>query len=333
MKHIIAGTAGHIDHGKTALVKVLTGIDTDRLKEEKERGITIDLGFAFLRLSSEIELGIVDVPGHEKFVKNMLAGVGGIDMALLIIAADEGVMPQTEEHLAICQLLQIQQGLVALTKSDLVDEEWLELVTEDVKNFTKGTFLENAPIVPVSSKTGAGIDQLKGELEKLALQIQPRDAEGIFRLPIDRVFTIKGFGTIVTGTLISGSVQIEDIVEVLPKKLKTRVRSIQTYNQNVQKAWAGQRTALNLHGLEKANLERGDVLTEPDFVRSTYMLDVYLQLVAKAEKPLKTRARVRFHTGTSEIMARMILLDQEELEPGQETFAQVHLEDPVVALA
>lgn len=333
MKHIIIGTAGHIDHGKTALVKALTGIDTDRLKEEKERGITIDLGFAFIRLSPEIELGIVDVPGHEKFVKNMLAGVGGIDMTLLVIAADEGVMPQTEEHLAICQLLQIQRGLVALTKSDLVDEEWLELVVEDVKNFTRGTFLENAPVIPVSSKTGAGMDQLKVELEKLALQVQPRNEAGIFRLPIDRVFTIRGFGTVVTGTLISGVVQIEDIVEVLPKKLKTRVRGIQTYNQTVQKAWAGQRTALNLHGLEKANLERGDVLTEPDFIEATYRLDVYLQLLPKAEKPLKNRARVRFHTGTSEIMARAILLDREELKPGEETFAQVHLEAPTVVLA
>jgi len=333
MKHIIVGTAGHIDHGKTALVKALTGIDTDRLKEEKERGITIDLGFAFLQISPEIELGIVDVPGHEKFVKNMLAGVGGIDLALLVIAAEEGVMPQTEEHLAICQLLQIQRGLVALTKSDLVDEEWLGLVTEDVRNFTKGTFLEDAPIIPVSSKTGAGLDQLKKALEKLALQVQPRNAEGIFRLPIDRVFTIKGFGTVVTGTLVSGIVQIEDIVEVLPKKLKSRVRGIQTYNQAVPKAWAGQRTALNLHGLEKANLERGDVLTEPDLIEPTYMVDVSLQLLAKAEKPLKNRSRVRFHTGTSEIMARIILLDREELEPGQQTLAQVHLEAPGVVLA
>ncbi|HWP47552.1 MAG TPA: selenocysteine-specific translation elongation factor [Candidatus Limnocylindrales bacterium] len=333
MKHIIIGTAGHIDHGKTALVKALTGIDTDRLKEEKERGITIDLGFAFLRLSPEIELGIIDVPGHEKFVKNMLAGVGGIDLALFVIAADEGVMPQTEEHLAICQLLQIQQGIVALTKSDLVDEEWLELVIEDVKNFIKGSFLEKAPIVPVSSKTGVGIDHLKGELEKLALQVQPRNAAGIFRLPIDRVFTVKGFGTVVTGTLVSGVVQIEDTLEVLPKKLKARVRGIQTYNQSVQKAWAGQRTALNLHGLEKANLERGDVLIEPDLVEATYMLDVHLQLLAKADKPLKNRTRVRFHVGTSEIMARIVLLDREELEPGQETFAQIHLEAPGVVLA
>jgi selenocysteine-specific elongation factor len=333
MKHIIVGTAGHIDHGKTALVKALTGVDTDRLKEEKERGITIDLGFAFLSLSPEIELGIVDVPGHEKFVKNMLAGVGGIDLALLIIASDEGVMPQTEEHLAICQLLRIQQGVIVLTKSDLVDEEWLELVKEDVKKFTKDSFLENAPIVPVSSKTGAGIDELKQELESLALQVRPRNAEGIFRLPIDRVFTIKGFGTVVTGTLISGVVQIEDTVEVLPKKLKARVRGIQTYNQNVQKAWAGQRTALNLHGLEKANLERGDMLIEPGLVEATYMLDVDLQLLAKANRPLKNRTRVRFHTGTSEIMARVILLDREELEPGQETFAQIHLEAPGVVLA
>ena len=333
VKHIIVGTAGHIDHGKTALIKALTGIDADRLKEEQQRGITIDIGFAFLSLPNDIELGIIDVPGHEKFVKNMLAGVGGIDLAIFVIAADEGIMPQTEEHLAICDLLQIQHGLVALTKVDLVEEEWAEMVVEDVREELSGTFLQNAPIIPVSSKTGAGLDVLRGELTTLAVQVRERSSEGIFRLPIDRVFTIKGFGTVATGTMISGTVGVEDVVEILPEQIKTRVRNVQVHDTPMKQAYAGQRTALNLHGLEKRSIQRGSVLCESDLLKPTYMLDAYLTLTPKAPRPLKYRTRVRFHHGTNEIMARVILFDREELLPGESTYVQFRFEAPLVAMA
>jgi selenocysteine-specific elongation factor len=333
MKHIIVGTAGHIDHGKTALIKALTGTDTDRLKEEQQRGITIDIGFAFLTLPNGIELGIIDVPGHEKFVKNMLAGIGGIDLAILVVAADEGVMPQTEEHLSICNLLQIQRGLVALTKVDLVDDEWIEIVTEDIREELAGTFLQDAPIVPVSSKTEVGLDCLLKELENISGQVQERSSDGVFRLPIDRVFTIKGFGTVVTGTLISGSIQTEDVVEILPGQITTRIRNIQVHDTPVPTAYAGQRTALNLHGTEKSVIERGDVLSEPDLLKPTYMLDAHLTLLQKAAKSLKNRGRVRFHHGTSEILARIVLFDREELIPGESTYVQIHLEVPTVAMA
>ncbi len=333
MKHIIVGTAGHIDHGKTAMVKTLTGIDADRLKEEKQRGITIDIGFAFLPLSDEIELGIIDVPGHEKFVKNMLAGIGGIDLAILVIAADEGMMPQTEEHLAICDLLQIQQGLVALTKSDLVDKEWLEMVQEDVRESLVGSFLAQAPIIPISSKTGAGFDALRQELSRLVTQVRERSSEGLLRLPIDRVFTIKGFGTVATGTLISGSVSPEDVVELLPSRKQLRIRNVQVHDQAVKRAYAGQRTALNLHGADKSSIQRGDVLCETGRVRPTYMIDAHLSLTPKAPRALKYRARVRFHHGTHEIMARVILFDREELQPGESAYVQFRLDTPLVALA
>lgn len=332
MKHITVGTAGHIDHGKTALVKALTGIDTDRLKEEKERGITIDLGFAHLELPNGMTVGIVDVPGHERFIKNMLAGVGGIDLVMLIVAADEGVMPQTREHLAICQLLRIKDGLAVLTKRDLVDAEWLELVGEDVAGTLKGTFLEGKPIRAVSSKTGEGLDELKATLAHLAEAVPPRPTDATFRLPIDRVFTIKGFGTVVTGTLLAGKVAVEDRVEVYPKGLQAKVRSLQSHGRSVTEAKAGQRTAVNLQGLEKAAIERGDVLSLPDCLEPTYMLDAQLQLTAAAPRPLKNRDRVRFHVGTSEVMARVILLDREELAPGQHGYVQFRLEAPVVAL-
>ena len=333
MKHIIVGTAGHIDHGKTTLIKALTGIDADRLKEEKQRGITIDIGFAFLTLPNNIELGIVDVPGHEKFVKNMLAGVGGIDLAILVIAADEGIMPQTEEHLAICDLLQIQRGLVAVTKTDLVEEEWTEMVIEEIREGLKGTFLQLAPIIPVSSKTRTGLDTLVQELENLAAQVQERNSEGVFRLPIDRIFTIKGFGTVATGTLISGSIRNEEVVEILPEHIKARVRNVQVHDTPVETAYAGQRTALNLHGLEKRSIQRGSVLCVPDLLTTTYMLDAYFTLIPKASKPLKHRSRIRFHHGTNEIMARVILFDREELLPGESTYVQIRLESPITAMA
>jgi selenocysteine-specific elongation factor len=331
MKQIVLGTAGHIDHGKTSLIKALTNIDTDRLKEEKERGITIDLGFAFLRLTDDIQLGIVDVPGHERFVKNMLAGVGGIDLVILVIAADEGVMPQTREHLAICELLRVREGLVALTKIDMVDPDWLELVQEDTAEFLRGTFLEGKPIVPVSSKTGEGLETLLEALRTLCQPLTPRSTQGPVRLPIDRVFTMRGFGVVVTGTLFSGSLHLEDRVEVLPQRETARVRGLQVHNQSVPEAVAGQRTAVNVQGLERTAIQRGDVLVTPGRFPVTYMLDVTLTLLAEAPRPLKHRDRVRFHIGTSEIMGRVVLLDCDEVPPGEEVFAQLHLEEPAIA--
>lgn len=332
MKQIVVGTAGHIDHGKTSLVKVLTNIDTDRLKEEKERGITIDLGFAHLDLDDDLHLAIVDVPGHERFVRNMLAGVGGIDLVLLVIAADEGVMPQTREHLAICELLKIKEGMVALTKADLVEEEWLEMVREDVEDFLKGTFLAGKPVVPVSSRTGQGLEVLLRELGTLAAAIPSRPDTGTFRLPIDRVFTIRGFGTVVTGTLLSGSVELDSPVIIYPKGLSAKVRGIQVHNQSVNKALAGQRTAINLQGLGKEELERGDVLSHPGSLLPTYMMDISFRLLPDSPWPLKDRVRVRFHHGTSEILGRIHFLDREELLPGEEAYAQFRLESPLVAL-
>src|ERR671923_1201815 len=332
MKQVVMGTAGHIDHGKTQLIKTLTGIDTDRLKEEKERGITIDLGFAHLTCEDGTEVGVIDVPGHERFVRNMLAGVGGIDLVMLVIAADEGVMPQTREHLAICQLLRVKGGLVALTKADLVDEDWLELVTEDTREFLKGTFLEGKPIVPVSAKTAQGIDELKRALQELVVRVPPKQSEGKFRLPVDRVFTIRGFGTVVTGTLFSGMIRVEDRVQIYPKGIEAKVRGLQVHNAGVPEAVAGQRTAVNLQGIEKVELERGDVLGRPGEFLPTFMLDAVLQHLADAPRPLRHRARVRLHVGTSEIMGRVILLDRDELAPGEETYVQFRLEAPAIAL-
>ena len=333
MKHVVVGTAGHIDHGKTSLVKALTGIDTDRLKEEKERGITIELGFAHLTLPSGLTVGIVDVPGHERFIKNMLAGVGGIDLVMLVIAADEGVMPQTREHLAICQLLRVKDGLVALTKRDLAEPEWLELVREDVAAVLKGTFLEGKPIVPVSAKTGEGLDQLVRELDRLAEVVAPRRTDTTFRLPIDRVFTIKGFGTVVTGTLTSGCVALDDRVEIYPRGRQANVRGIQVHGQPVTEALAGQRTAINLQGVEREAIERGDLLSHPGVLRPTFMVDATLDLLPDAPRPLKSRDRVRFHLGTTEVMARVVLLDREgELPPGGSSLVQFRLEGSVVAL-
>jgi selenocysteine-specific elongation factor len=332
MKQVVLGTAGHIDHGKTQLVKALTGIDTDRLKEEKERGITIDLGFAHLTAEDGTAIGVIDVPGHERFVRNMLAGVGGIDLVMLVIAADEGVMPQTREHLAICQLLQIKEGLVALTKTDLVDEDWLELVLEDTREFLKGTFLEGKPIVPVSAKTGSGLDELKKMLQMLVARVPAKQVEGKFRLPIDRVFTIRGFGTVVTGTLFSGSIRTEERIEIYPKGIQVKVRGLQVHNLSVPEAVAGQRTAVNLQGIEKVEIMRGDVLGHPGEFQPTFMLDAVLQLLADGPRPLRHRSRVRIHVGTSEIMARVILFDRDELIPGDEAYVQFRLEEPAIAL-
>lgn len=333
IKHIIVGTAGHIDHGKTALVKALTGIDTDRLKEEKERGISIELGFANLAISDDLSLGIVDVPGHERFVKTMLAGTGGIDLVILVIAADEGVMPQTREHLHICDLLQVKRGLVALTKVDLVEPDWMEMVRVDLEGFLAGTFLQGAPVIPVSSLTGQGLPELREALRELAEAAPPKRQAGIFRLPIDRVFSIKGFGTVVTGTLWSGTLKVGDEVVILPHELRSRVRRLQVHGKTVEQAWAGQRTAVNLPGLEVEQLDRGDLLAFPGSLKPTTALDVSLALLKDAPRALRNRARVRFHLGTSEVLARVVLLDREELNPGEESFAHLRLEGLATALA
>jgi selenocysteine-specific elongation factor len=332
MKHVILGTAGHIDHGKTSLVKALTGVDTDRLKEEKERGITIELGFTFLDLPSGIRLGIIDVPGHEKFVKHMVAGAWGIDLVALVIAADEGVMPQTREHLDICRLLKVKKGLIVLTKIDLVDRELLELVTEEVAEIVQDTFLKGAPILAVSSVTGEGIPQLISTLDFLSQKIEERSSNGLFRLPIDRVFVMKGFGTVVTGTVISGSLSLGETVEVLPPGLEGKVRSLQVYNRPVEKTVAGERAAVNLQGIEASAIERGDILISPNTLKPTQLIDAYLEYLPNAPRPLKHRTRQRFHIGTTLTNASIFILDREELAPGQGGFVQLRLEKSVVAL-
>jgi selenocysteine-specific elongation factor len=332
MKHVILGTAGHIDHGKTSLVMALTGVDTDRLKEEKERGITTELGFTFLDLPSGIQLGIVDVPGHEKFVKHMVAGVWGIDLVALVIAADEGVMPQTREHLDICGLLKVKKGLVVLTKIDLVDHELLELVKEEVSEIVQDTFLTSAPILSVSSVTGEGIPQLISTLDLLSQEIEGRSPDGLFRLPIDRVFIMKGFGTVVTGTMISGNLSLGETVQVLPSGIEGKVRTLQVYNRGVEKAVAGERTAVNLQGIETSAIERGDVLTRPNTLNPTQLIDAYLEYLPDAPRPLKHRTKQRFHIGTTLTNASIFLLDREELTPGESGFVQLRLERPVVAL-
>ncbi len=329
MKQIILGTAGHIDHGKTSLIKAVTGTDTDRLKEEKERGITIELGFAALDLPSGQHLGIVDVPGHEKFVKNMVAGATGIDIVVMVIAADEGVMPQTREHMEICTLLGVQYGMVAVTKIDMVDEEWLELALEDIRDFVRGTFLEDAPMAPVSSLTAEGIPEFIEILDELAAKIPERPPSDLFRLPIDRVFTMKGFGTVITGTLISGRVQVGDTIMIYPSGITSKVRGIQVHNKSADDARAGMRTAINFQGLEKEAISRGEVLSKPSTLEASYMVDVSLHYLASNKKPIKNRTRVRFHTGTSEVLGNLILLDREELAPGEEAIIQLRLDSPV----
>jgi selenocysteine-specific elongation factor len=332
MKHIVLGTAGHVDHGKTALVKALTGIDTDRLREEKERGITIELGFAPLDLEGGERISVVDVPGHEKFVKNMVAGATGIDLVVMVVAADEGVMPQTREHLDICTLLGIRLGVVALTKVDLVDEDWLSLVQDDVREFLKGTFLADAPVVPCSAVTGRGIPEVRRSITEAVARLEERRDSGLFRLPIDRVFTMKGFGTVVTGTLVSGKVEVGDTVEIMPSKVQAKIRGIQVHNESRDAARAGQRTAINLQGVEKETVSRGEVLTHPGIFEAGRRPDVFLHYLRGGEKKFKTRSLVRFHTGTSEVIARVLLLNREEIEPGAGAFAQVLLDSPVVVM-
>ncbi len=329
MKQIILGTAGHIDHGKTTLIKTITGVDTDRLKEEKLRGITIELGFAAMELSDDLHIGIVDVPGHEKFVKNMVAGATGIDVVALVIAADEGVMPQTREHMEICTLLGIKYGFIVLTKIDLVDEEWMELIKDDLASFMKGSFLEGMPVVPVSSVTGQGIPEFKKTLEKLCADIPQHVSTGLFRLPVDRVFTMKGFGTVVTGTLITGSVNVGDTIMIYPSGITSRVRGIQVHNESVATVRSGMRTAINFQGLEKTSVNRGDILALPGELKPSYMIDVFFDFISSNKKPLKNRTRVRFHAGTSEVLGIITLLDRDELSPGESVVAQIRFDTPV----
>lgn len=329
---IIIGTAGHVDHGKTQLVRALTGVDTDRLKEEQERGISIELGFAPLRLTSGITAGIVDVPGHERFVKNMLAGAGGIDLVLFVVAADEGVMPQTREHLDILELLHIQKAVVALTKVDLVDEEWLMMVEEDVQELLHPTSFSDAPIIPVSVVTKEGLEELRAAVEKMAQEVSPKPRVGEARLPIDRVFTITGFGTVVTGTLFSGNIRIGDTLEVQPSGLKGRVRSIQVHGQKEEEALAGQRVAVNLTGIEVEQMTRGEVLVTPGVFPAVQRITASLHLLKGSPHPLKNWQRVRFHLGTKEALGRVRLLDRDELQPGSTTPVQIELEEPVVAV-
>lgn len=329
---VIMGTAGHIDHGKTSLIKALTGIDCDRLAEEKKRGITIELGFAFLDLPDGARLGVVDVPGHERFVKNMVAGAAGIDFVLLVVAADEGIMPQTREHLEICSLLGIETGIVALTKTDMVEEDWLEMVVEEVGNYLEPTFLGGAPIIPVSAHTGQGLDDLRGELSKLLGEYAPKRRSDLFRLPVDRIFTMKGFGTVVTGTMISGQAAVGDDILVYPKGTPTKIRSLQSHGDQVEKADAGRRTAINLHGLEVEDLQRGDVLARPGSLFPTSLWDLELTCLESSPKSMKHRKEIHFHHGSKEILARIYLLDRDELKPGETAICQVRFESPLAGV-
>ncbi len=324
------GTAGHIDHGKSTLVQALTGIDPDRLTEEKERGMTIDLGFAWLKLPGGREVSIVDVPGHESFIKNMLAGVGGIDAALLVIAADEGVMPQTREHLAILDLLRVSRGVVALTKSDLVDEEWLELVRDEVTDLLKPTTLAGAPLLPVSALTGQGLPELLSELERILDETEEQHNIGRPRLPVDRVFTLTGFGTVVTGTLLDGSFKLGQEVEILPQGLKTRLRGLQTHKQQVEVAQPGSRVAMNLPNVQRTELARGNVVTLPGQMRTTLLIDARMRLLTDAERPLTHNTQVDLYSGSQEIPARVRLLDCDEVQPGQSAWVQLRLSRPAV---
>lgn len=331
MKHIIIGTAGHVDHGKTLLIKALSGIDTDRLQEEKKRGITIELGFAHLDFPDGTRAGIVDVPGHERFIKNMLAGAGGISLALLVIAADEGIMPQTVEHLGILSLLGVTDGVVAVTKIDKVDDAWLTMILDDIAQNIKGTFLEGKPVVQVSAYTGAGIEDLKDVLLQRVRAVETNMQDIAYRLPVDRVFSIDGFGTVVTGTLIEGQLAVGEEIVVYPRGLKARVRGLQVHNEDVPQAYAGQRVAANLAGIHKTDLQRGDVLAFPGSLTTFSSMDTFLRVLP--DSPWEIRSRDRFHLyhGTNNMLCRCVLLGKDKLEPGEEGFAQLLLEEPLSA--
>lgn len=327
--HLVVGTSGHIDHGKTTLVKALTGVDTDRLAEEKARGITIDIGFAHYTDEAGNEIAFVDVPGHERFVHNMLAGAAGMDAVVMVIAADEGVMPQTREHLHICDLLGIRQGIIALSRTDLADEELLELCAEDVRETVQGTFLEDAPIVPVSAVTGQGLAELKSELARLTTRIQGHNLEHPFRIPVDRSFTMKGFGTVVTGTVVAGRVLREDPVTQYPHGAPLRIRGLQVHGRQVDGVEAGQRAAINLAGMAKEDIQRGDQLAAPESLLTSYLLNVELKLLDDAPRDLTQRTRIRLHLGTQEVIGRIVLLDEERFKPGQTQLIQLRLEREV----
>lgn len=332
MSSIIVGTAGHIDHGKSALVRALTGIDPDRLPEEKRRGITIDLGFADLELD-DLRIGFVDVPGHERFIKNMLAGAHGIDLLALVIAADESVMPQTREHFDICRLLGVNNGLVVITKKDLVDEEMLALVEDEARELVIGSFLENAPVIAVSSRSGAGLDELKSRLTELGKRVPPRSQDFTMRLPIDRAFSMKGFGTVVTGTMISGKISEGEELELLPSRTTVRVRGLQVHNKSVREAHAGQRTAVNLAGVDTAQIERGMVLSPVGRLWPTQIVDVWIDVLPGASRAVRSRSRVRFHVGAAEVLGRVRVLEgSQQIAPGNSGLAQLRLEAPVVAV-
>ena len=328
---IIVGTAGHIDHGKTALIKGLTGIDTDRLPEEKDRGITIDLGFAELEIDGT-RIGFVDVPGHERFVKNMLAGASGMDLVLFVVAADEGIMPQTREHFDICQLLEIKHGLIALTKRDLVDNEMFELVKSEVAEFVAGTFLDGAPIVGVSARSGDGIEELRRSLAATASAVKPRSDLYVTRLPIDRSFAIKGFGSVVTGTLSSGNISEGNELELLPVGRNVRVRGVQSHGRKVATASAGRRTAVNLAGIDHHDIVRGMLLTEPGALHPGQSYDAEVEVLSDSAKPLRSRQRVRLHIGTAEVLTRIIVVSGQAIDPGEKGFVQLRLESPIAAI-
>ena len=330
MKHVIIGTAGHVDHGKTCLIKALTGIDTDRLKEEKKRGITIELGFAYLDLDGGQRVGIVDVPGHEKFVRNMLAGAGGMDLCMLVVAADEGIMPQTIEHLDILSILGIQKGVIVITKTDLVEPEFAELVAEDVKELVQGTFLEDAPVVPVSVYEEKGLEELKKTLTTLCQELPERADEGHFRLPIDRVFTLKGHGTVVTGTLMEGKLKKDQNIVLYPENEPVKVRSLQVHSRDAETAYAGQRVAVNIPDRKKEEILRGDVLATSDSLYPTMMVDVKLEVLKHTERTIKHGSRVHVYHGTKELLGKVVLMGRDELKAGECGYAQLRLEETTV---
>ena len=330
MKNIIIGTAGHVDHGKTRLIKALSGIDTDRLEEEKKRGITIELGFAHIPNDAGYNIGVIDVPGHEKFIKNMLAGIGGIDFVLFVVAADEGIMPQTREHFEILQALGIDDGIIAITKTDMVDEEWLELVQEDIRDYVEGSFLEGKPMIPVSAKSGENIDLLKEEIiRKCDRESKRIEAPEMFRLPVDRVFIKSGFGTVVTGTLMDGTCSLNDEVHVFPEETPAKIRGIQTYGNDVEQAVAGQRTAINLSGVRKEDIRRGDVIAAKGAVSVTGMLDVKLKIFDSSERMVLNNSRVHLYCGSKEVLTKVILMDRDALSAGEEAYVQFRLEEPI----
>ena len=330
MKNIIIGTAGHVDHGKTALIKALTGIETDRIKEEKKRGITIELGFAYLDLPDGEKAGIIDVPGHEKFVKNMLAGAGGIDLALLVVAADEGFMPQTREHLGILSLLNISEGIIVVTKKDMVDEDWLEIVCDEVRQEVQGTFLENAQIIPVSSYTGEGIEQLRQAIFTMIDQkTQIKNLDVPFRIPVDRIFSVEGFGTVITGTLIEGTMKVGDPVTVYPSRIESRIRNLQVHSQDVQEAYAGQRVAVNLAGLKKTDLNKGDVIAVPDSMHTTMVIDIHLTVLKDCDREIRNATRLHLYHGARDILCKIVLLDRDSVGAGESCYAQLRLEEEI----